>query len=287
MHMHIQVRSHQLPKKQRGFEIQHDSMLLTIFSASNYGGACRNKGGVLIFDQHGPAEVKEFYAPELDQLRAIFDFRAAEKIKDQIDVWVRLSAADHRAQRQERKEDRAKAEAAQVGWKHLLVKVDEMGEVTKEDQEILDTIEMEWKAESQQKESNRDSSPSGPPLLKPSRSVLAGGAAEDDEETTRPNVGGGTASGKGVGKSMRRRTLLNYLLRENQPGGDDVAAKGASGEAGLRRGGERVTSVVFVEEHDQVHACILPWRAHAYVCTCTRRAHITVFVEEHGGAILH
>ena len=45
------VRSHQLPKKQRGFEILHDAMLLTIFSASNYGGACRNKGGVLIFDE--------------------------------------------------------------------------------------------------------------------------------------------------------------------------------------------------------------------------------------------
>ena len=63
------VRSHQLPKQRRGFEIQHDSMLLTIFSASNYGGACRNKGGVLIFDEHGPAEVKEFYAPQLEQVR--------------------------------------------------------------------------------------------------------------------------------------------------------------------------------------------------------------------------
>ena len=29
------VRSHQLPKKQRGFEILHDAMLLTIFSASS------------------------------------------------------------------------------------------------------------------------------------------------------------------------------------------------------------------------------------------------------------
>lgn len=45
------IRSHQLPKKMRGFEIQHDSMLLTIFSASNYGGVCRNRGGVLIFDE--------------------------------------------------------------------------------------------------------------------------------------------------------------------------------------------------------------------------------------------
>jgi hypothetical protein len=51
------IRSHQLPKKMRGFEITHNSMLLTIFSASNYGGVCRNRGGVLIFDEKGPAEV--------------------------------------------------------------------------------------------------------------------------------------------------------------------------------------------------------------------------------------
>ena len=44
-------------------------MLLTIFSASNYGGVCRNRGGVLIFDEKGPAEVKEFYAPPLDEHR--------------------------------------------------------------------------------------------------------------------------------------------------------------------------------------------------------------------------
>ena len=52
------IRSHQLPKRQRGFEITHNSMLLTIFSASNYGGVCRNRGGVLIFDEKGPAEVE-------------------------------------------------------------------------------------------------------------------------------------------------------------------------------------------------------------------------------------
>ena len=57
------IRSHQLPKKMRGFEITHNSMLLTIFSASNYGGVCRNRGGVLIFDEKGPAEVHESSAP--------------------------------------------------------------------------------------------------------------------------------------------------------------------------------------------------------------------------------
>ena len=101
------IRSHQLPKRQRGFEITHNSMLLTIFSASNYGGVCRNRGGVLIFDDKGaprspdlrgalplplplrcryvavtfavtfavtgPAEVKEFYAPPLDEYRQMCD----------------------------------------------------------------------------------------------------------------------------------------------------------------------------------------------------------------------
>ena len=43
--------------QQRGFEIHHDALLLTIFSASNYGGVCRNRGGVLIFDEVGPKEV--------------------------------------------------------------------------------------------------------------------------------------------------------------------------------------------------------------------------------------
>ena len=61
------IRSHQLPKRKRGYEIQHDAMLLTIFSASNYGGCCGNRGGVLIFDEKGPAEVKEFYAPPIDE----------------------------------------------------------------------------------------------------------------------------------------------------------------------------------------------------------------------------
>lgn len=72
------IRSHQLPKRMRGYEIQHDAMLLTIFSASNYGGVCRNRGGVLVFDEKGPAEVKEFYAPPLDHYRMLSDAQAVE-----------------------------------------------------------------------------------------------------------------------------------------------------------------------------------------------------------------
>ena len=107
------VRSHQLPKRQRGFEIQHDSMLLTIFSASNYGGACRNKGGVLLFDEQGPAEVKEFYAPTLESLRAQFAMRAVEGIRSQLDAWKGLaSQGTGEEAREKRKEARDAARDA-------------------------------------------------------------------------------------------------------------------------------------------------------------------------------
>ena len=62
-------------------------MLLTIFSASNYGGVCRNRGGVLIFDERGPAEVKEFYAPPLAELRQMCDEKLMSSIRDRVRRW--------------------------------------------------------------------------------------------------------------------------------------------------------------------------------------------------------
>ena len=87
-------------------------MLLTIFSASNYGGACRNKGGVL-FDEQGPAEVKEFYAPELEQLRAMCEFRAVEKVKAQISGWraAAMAGKDDREVRRQQRDRRGLADS--------------------------------------------------------------------------------------------------------------------------------------------------------------------------------
>ncbi|CAJ1329153.1 unnamed protein product [Effrenium voratum] len=42
------IRSHQVPKTMQGFELLHDRRLLTVFSASHYGGRYRNAGGVAI-----------------------------------------------------------------------------------------------------------------------------------------------------------------------------------------------------------------------------------------------
>ncbi|KAL1506991.1 hypothetical protein AB1Y20_007854 [Prymnesium parvum] len=125
------IRSHQLPKKMRGFEILHDSMLLTIFSASNYGGVCRNRGGVLVFDEKGPAEVKEFYAPTLDQIREMYDTRMVQKVMPKVDKWRNLSrlGTNNRASRQKRREGEQKAHDR---WVYLLEDVNENGALSAE-----------------------------------------------------------------------------------------------------------------------------------------------------------
>ena len=120
------IRSHQLPKKMRGFEILHDSMLLTIFSASNYGGVCRNRGGVLVFDEKGPAEVKEFYAPTLEQFREMYDTRVAQKVMSKVGNWRKQASLDplKRISRQKRREGEQKAHNA---WVFLVEEVNEKG----------------------------------------------------------------------------------------------------------------------------------------------------------------
>ncbi len=104
--IHSVIRSHQLPKKRRGYEIQHDSMLLTIFSASNYGGVCGNRGGVLLIDAEGPAEVKEHYALPLDALRAEADEDLVKAMQTHLRAWLttsRLGPEGRAARQQERR----------------------------------------------------------------------------------------------------------------------------------------------------------------------------------------
>jgi len=239
------VRSHQLPKQRRGFEIQHDSMLLTIFSASNYGGACRNKGGVLIFDEHGPAEVKEFYAPQLDQFRAMVEFRAAEKLKDQIDVWKKIALRGS-SQRDERKQDREKQNMMQVGWRHLLLEVNEQGDLSPGDQDVIDSIEAEWKRESEDAE-DLDSSRGPPPPMGRGRSVITGSSLSDEVDSKR---GGGLASASvGKSKGMRKRQLMTHLMRAADGTTSD---RKSSGDVGADKTVVDYThGVVFVEEEDQ------------------------------------
>jgi len=249
------VRSHQLPKQRRGFEIQHDSMLLTIFSASNYGGACRNKGGVLIFDEHGPAEVKEFYAPQLEQFRAMVEFRAAEKIKGQLDVWKKIALSGG-AERDKRQLDREKQNLMQMGWKHLLVTVNEAGEVSQEDQELVDVIEGNWKKEVDEEASEL---PAQPPGIAKSRSVIMGhgSSASDVGSPAGRNSGSGgmpVSPGSHKSKAMRRRTLMTHLMREGERSERSKRSDDAAPATGGAPGTDEFThGVVFVEEEDQGH----------------------------------
>lgn len=107
-------------------QILHDSMLLTIFSASNYGGVCRNRGGVLVFDEKGPAEVKEFYAPTLEQIRDMYDTRMVQKLMPKVDTWRNLSrlGTNNRATRQKKREEN---ENTRSRWVYLLEDVNEFG----------------------------------------------------------------------------------------------------------------------------------------------------------------
>jgi len=139
------IRSHQLPKKMRGYEIQHDAMLLTIFSASNYGGVCRNRGGVLIFDDKGPAEVKEFYAPPLDRFRDMCTENLLDSSRTGLQHWYAAAKLGEIGRRQ-RQETRSAIQSANESWFQLLYKFDAQGRLlqrTKEIEEALKNYEAE------------------------------------------------------------------------------------------------------------------------------------------------
>ena len=63
------VRSHQVPAGGRGYGMHHDNKVVTVFSASNYGGVCRNMGAVLIVPSSGSLGMKEHMALTLEELR--------------------------------------------------------------------------------------------------------------------------------------------------------------------------------------------------------------------------
>ena len=63
------VRSHQVPASGRGYGTHHDSKVLTVFSASNYAGACMNLGAVVIVPATGALSVPEHQAQPLGELR--------------------------------------------------------------------------------------------------------------------------------------------------------------------------------------------------------------------------
>ena len=64
------IRSHQLPPGGRGYSLLHGDQVLTIFSASNYGGCCDNMGAILIIPSNGSLDIKEHKAESLATIRA-------------------------------------------------------------------------------------------------------------------------------------------------------------------------------------------------------------------------
>ena len=195
------IRSHQLPPKMRGFEIQHDSMLLTIFSASNYGGACRNKGGVLLFDEQGPAEVKEFYAPTLESLRAQFAMRAVEGIRSQLDAWKELaSQGTGEEAREKRKEARDKQRVLAAEWKHIIVKVAEgASDLSAENERMIAQIEA----------AASDGAAEPPPAIGRVPSVIVG-----PHDLGRRRARARPRAADDCDRTMRRRTLASHIMRD-------------------------------------------------------------------------
>ena len=63
------IRSHQVPSGGRGYGMHHGGKVLTVFSASNYGGVCMNTGAVVIIPASGSLSVKEHMALSLEELR--------------------------------------------------------------------------------------------------------------------------------------------------------------------------------------------------------------------------
>ncbi|CAD7969359.1 unnamed protein product [Amoebophrya sp. A25] len=66
--LHMVVRSHELPANSRGFQVHHDSKLITIFSASNYCGTSGNYGAVMLLQPSLEFEIFEHWAPELSEI---------------------------------------------------------------------------------------------------------------------------------------------------------------------------------------------------------------------------
>jgi len=62
------IRSHQVPSTGRGYEVLHNGLCITVFSASNYCGSQGNHGGLVIFEKLGKHRCDEFWAPPLEVL---------------------------------------------------------------------------------------------------------------------------------------------------------------------------------------------------------------------------
>jgi len=82
--------------------------------------------GVLVFDDRGPAEVKEFYAPPLDEYRALCEERALLVVMPRIAHWLACARLGP-ARRPQRQQSRGRRAAALASWRQLLYRVSASG----------------------------------------------------------------------------------------------------------------------------------------------------------------
>jgi len=238
------IRSHQLPKRQRGFEITHNSMLLTIFSASNYGGVCRNRGGVLIFDDKGPAEVKEFYAPPLDEYRQMCDEKLMSSILERVRRW-RVNAAMGPAHREARKNSRKRSVIVENLWTHLLFETDGAGRLAPRDREVLLEQTRAWEEKGkehkkeEQRRTDREEAEAEEGLLATETSVETSGSVGSG---TSQRGGGGTPSAAGrlvkrmSDAAIQKHSLVCAPLRSGR-----VSDEEAEPPAGTEPAGDRAS----------------------------------------------
>jgi len=92
-HLNICIRSHQVPKTNRGFEYCHGGRLITLFTASNYCGCTNNTGAAAIIRANLVPELIEHMAPPLEHIRSVAEAKQAAKA-----VPPALMAQNHTAQ---------------------------------------------------------------------------------------------------------------------------------------------------------------------------------------------
>ncbi|CAK0869836.1 unnamed protein product [Prorocentrum cordatum] len=77
------IRSHEVPRSRRGFELTHNDKLMTVFSASNYGGLMGNHGAVAVI-RSGPPPPHAPRGPVAVELPRGLSVQCVEHSPDQL-----------------------------------------------------------------------------------------------------------------------------------------------------------------------------------------------------------
>ena len=180
----------------------------------------------------------------------MFEFRAAEKLREQISLW-KVAAMEGKSDREKRQADRSKASDTSVQWKHLLVKVDEHGAMLADDNAVVEHAAKRW---------SEGQGLSAEDVAETLKEINAADGLEEVSDRDVSPTYVKLTSGSNVNltsekkRAIRRRTLVDYMLRDGVPV-DDAKPDAAGGAAAkTRHMGEVVTAHVYVEEEDDAAA---------------------------------